>query len=33
MTEKEKAAAGMLYDAGNDPELLAEMTAGGDKML
>ena len=31
MTEKEKAAAGMLYDAGNDPELLAEMTAGATK--
>ena len=31
MTEKEKAAAGMLYDANNDPELLAEMAAGAEK--
>ena len=31
MTEKEKAAAGMLYDANNDPTLLAEMAASGEK--
>ena len=31
MTEKEKAAEGLLYDANNDPELLAEMAAGAEK--
>ena len=31
MTEKEKSAAGMLYDANNDPELLEEMAAGAEK--
>lgn len=31
MTEKEKAAAGMLYDAAGDPELLSEMKEGASK--
>lgn len=31
MTEKEKAAAGMLYDAAGDPALLAEMAEGAAK--